>query len=195
MSNYIQFTSHRNRLIQCLMTLLAVLSIASPNLAQGHIADTYPIPQQQKHLLFYLQRSKDANTIVYALNNNNGILDENNPVVAYWIRYTEGGIKKELSSLQKRFAFGIKSKRINDGHYELTLAGYDKIPIILKKSSQNNYNAYVVINGKEMLLKRIYIDVQEGGSFWSPNVQYVEFKGVCPLSGQTITQQIKPTKT
>lgn len=60
-----------------------------------------PKPPVSPNLLFYLQRSKDSNTVVYEANvAANHTLDADKPVDVYWIRYAEDGQRKKLSALQ-----------------------------------------------------------------------------------------------
>ena len=57
--------------------------------------DTFPVPVNIKNQLFYLQRTTNTNTVVYALNiNAKGVLDESTPVKVFWIRYPEGHAKR-----------------------------------------------------------------------------------------------------
>ena len=167
-------------------------SISRTQSAQAHKADNYPIPANKSNMLFYLQRTKDANTVVYELNYDKGKLNEQQPVKVYWIRYAEDAKQQELSTIQKRFAFGINSKKQNDGNFQLTLAGYEKIPIILKRVSTNTFKAHLTIDKQEIVLSRIYIHLSPGGSFWSPKIDYIEFKGICTKSEKSVIKQIKP---
>nr|WP_262483968.1 CDP-alcohol phosphatidyltransferase family protein [Chryseobacterium sp. CCH4-E10] len=66
-------------------------------------ADQFPVPPSNNTMMFYLQRTPNTNTIVYALNyDKNNNLPENNPINVYWIRYTEpGSPKKNLNYIQK----------------------------------------------------------------------------------------------
>ena len=48
--------------------------------------------------LFYIQRDPNTNTICYELNvDKNGKFEEEDPVHVFWIRYPEGGMRKELN--------------------------------------------------------------------------------------------------
>ena len=42
-----------------------------------------------------------------------------------------------------------------------------------------------------MLLSRVFIKINPGGTFWSPNVEYLEFKGIDTESGQDLLQRVK----
>lgn len=44
-------------------------------------------------------------------------------------------------------------------------------------------------DGSGMILRRIYIHVN-GGSFWKPNVEYVELKGNEPITYKKVRERI-----
>lgn len=153
--------------------------------------DTFPVPNANQ--LFYLQRTANTNTIVCELNyGSNGSLDEDDPVHVYWIRYTEGGIKKELNYIQRTFAYGIRSESQGKGNYVLRFVSYKKLPLLLTRSPKDNkYHVFATINQRQAQLSRIFVKV-EGGTFWSPNVVYMEMKGIDPITGKEVMERIKP---
>jgi phosphatidylglycerophosphate synthase len=154
--------------------------------------DTFPVPKFNNRTQFYVQRTPNTNTIMYELNMKNGVLDDDNPVHVYWIRYTEGGGTQELSFIQRKFAYGVKVSKIAEEKYKLLFAAYDKLPFYLMKSTAGIFHTYVELDGKMMVLNRIYIRIDPGGTFWSPNVKYVEFKVTDVQSGKTVIKRINP---
>lgn len=155
--------------------------------------DTFPVPRGNNKQLFYLQRTANTNTIICELNyKKNGELDETDPVHVFWIRYPEGGMKKELSYIQRVFAYGIKSQMVAKDSYKLNFVSYKKRPLYLMRSPKDNqYKVYATINNQQAVLSRIFIKV-DGGTFWSPNVIYMEMKGVDEQTGKETMQRFKP---
>jgi hypothetical protein len=166
-------------------------SVNTGNLADP---DTFPIPGREvPGLLFYIQRDPNTNTIVYELNKDGqGRVSEKNPVNTFWIRYPEGGGRKDLNYLQRKFAYGINSKSIGNGEFELRSVAYSKLPLYLRRDVKNKYHVYADIGSRKCILSRVFIRI-DGGTFWSPNVVYIELKGVEIATGKTITQRIKPS--
>ncbi|MGV3556821.1 DUF4833 domain-containing protein [Larkinella arboricola] len=155
--------------------------------------EAFPVPKKTPGLMFYIQRDPNTNTICYELNlDKGGKLEKNNPIHGYWIRYPEGGHRKDLNFIQRKFAYGINSKSIGNDAYELRSVAYNKIPLYLRKDSDNQYHVYVDIDKKECILNRIFIRI-DGGTFWHPNVLYIELRGTNPDTGKTVTQRIKPS--
>jgi phosphatidylglycerophosphate synthase len=160
--------------------------------AGGPERPKFPIPSGIPNMLFYLQRTPNSNTIVYDLNiDKDGRLDVDEPVNVYWIRYTEGGVKKGLNFIQRKFAYGIKVKKVGDDKYEIKSVAYDKHPMYLMKSDKGKYQVFTKIGDTMAALSSIWIQI-EGGTFWVPNVVYIELKGVDPATGAEKLERFKP---
>ncbi len=155
--------------------------------------DTFPVPVGNPNQLFYLQRNANTNTIVCELNvNSKGQVDEESPVHVFWIRYQEGGMRKELSYIQRVFAYGMKSQHVGNGVYKLHFVSYKKQVFTLMQSPKDNkYHVYTNINQRQALLNRLFVKV-EGGTFWSPNVVYMELKGIDVSTGKEVMERFKP---
>ncbi|MEO5683035.1 MAG: DUF4833 domain-containing protein [Chitinophagaceae bacterium] len=159
---------------------------------KSNVMDTFPVPSSSNNQLFYLQRTSNKNTLVYDLNFVNGALDKEDPVHVYWIRYSEKGQRQELSYIQRTFAYGVKATALaNDAGYVMHFVSYKKYLLYLVKSAvDNKYRVYTTVNAKKVVLNRIFIKIN-GGSFWSPKVEYVEIKGTDPANGKEITDRLK----
>lgn len=155
-------------------------------------ADTLPVPKGIKEMLFYVQRDPNANTVVYELNRApQGTLNEAEPIRAFWIRYADGGERKELNYIQRKFAYGLNTKKLGKDNYELTFVSYAKMALYLRKDATGRYNVYATINQKEAILDRVFVRI-EGGTFWVPNVVYVELKGRDTATGKAVSARFKP---
>lgn len=156
--------------------------------------DTFPVPVNIKNQLFYLQRTTNTNTVVYALNiNSKGVLNESTPVKVFWIRYPEGGMQKDLNFIQKAFAYGTISKKNKDGSFTIQLVAYKKKVFVLKKSAlDSTYKLYTQINNKESEIKRIFIKIDPGGTLFNPNIAYIEMKGMEAINNKPIMERFKP---
>jgi hypothetical protein len=156
------------------------------------LADTLPEPRGVRNMMFYLQRNPNANTVVYELNKTaEGALDEQAPIHPFWIRYADGGGHKELSYIQSKFAYGLKTRKLGKDNYELKFVSYNKMALYLRRAPDGKYQVYTTINQKEAVLERIFVRI-EGGTFWVPNVLYVELQGREPATGKVIAGRFKP---
>jgi hypothetical protein len=174
----------------CLLVLLNLMWIS--NLAAQ---DGYPTPEKTANLLFYFQRSHNRNTVVYEINTlPGGKVNLDKPVNFYWIRYEEGGVKKELSFVQRK-AFGIQWHLVDKEKesFVLQFNNFKKRNIFLLKSEiSNNYKAYITINGELAELSRMFIK-SENNSLGIPlSVKYVEIDGMNLKSGKKVMERYIP---
>jgi len=151
----------------------------------------FPTPKNIDNMLFYIQRDPNINTAIYAINyQENGKIDKSNPIKAYWIRYAEKGVKKDFTYIQRKFAYGIESKALNNEDFELQFVSYKKLPLTLKKTdSDQKYHVFVTVNQKKIQVEKIFVRI-EGGSFWLPNVKYAEVTGIDTASNKIITERM-----
>lgn len=178
-----------------LIASLLTLGNATHALAQENSDPSplkFPTPKGISNQLFYLQRDPNTNTIICELNTDSkGVVDKDAPVLVYWLRYQENGEKKELGYIQRKFAYGVESKALGKDQYELRFVSHKKLPMYLVKSEEDKkYHVYVTVNNKKIQIERIYLRI-EGGSFWLPNVKYVEIKGMNTSTNSLITERIK----
>ena len=57
----------------------------------------FPVPKGNARQLFFLQRTPNTNTIICELNFTDGIVDKDDPVHVFWIRYQDKGQLEELN--------------------------------------------------------------------------------------------------
>jgi hypothetical protein len=168
-----------------MLTLLLKLDSVSAQNEMG-----FPIPSGNPNQLFYLQRTPNANTVIYELNIKNGVLDSVEPVHIFWIRYGEKSQNEELTAIQRKYAYGLSTQFISKDHYELRFLANKKYALQLKMGSDSRYHVYYPINNIQAILSSIYLRIN-GGSLFSPNIEYVEFSGITPESGMEIVERKK----
>lgn len=151
----------------------------------------FPTPKNIDNMLFYIQRDPNINTAIYAINyEENGKINKSNPIKAYWIRYAEKGETKDFNYMQRKFAYGLESKTVNNEEFELKFVSYKKLPLTLKKiDSDQKYHVFVSVNQKRIQVEKIFVRI-EGGSFWLPNVKYAEVTGIETSSNKLITERM-----
>ena len=60
----------------------------------------------------------------------------------------------------------------------------------MRSAADNKYHVYANIARKQAIVSRIFIKTN-GGSFWSPNVEYIEVRGIDPNSGKELMERMK----
>jgi len=126
--------------------------------------------------LFHIERNKNANIIQYdAQLGPDGKLQARKPVLAYWVRLAEQGQVKELSWIQRKFAYGFSTKP-NKSENSVTLDMTLNIGrTLLVRQEGDDYRAIADINGVESYIDKIFIYATGKGI--STRVSYIELYG------------------
>jgi len=133
--------------------------------------------------LFHIARSKNANIVQYdAQVDADGKLSRKAPVVGYWIRLAEEGQVKELTWVQRTFAFGFDAK-LDKGREtaEINMKAEVGQPIRVIRIG-DEYRATITIDGAPSYFEKMYIDATRDG--WSLEVHYVELFGKDMKTGE-----------
>lgn len=170
-----------------LFTGLFILTTVTALWSQGI---EYPIPPPNPKQLFYLQRPPNTNTVIYELNMENGVLDKKQPIRPYWISYAKKGQTEELTDVQRKYAYGIKTTMLDDNSYECHLVAYKKLKLYLKEGEDKQYHIYTTVNDKQLIVHRIFIAVN-GGSLFKPHIDYVQLNGIDSATGAAAEERIK----
>lgn len=151
---------------------------------------SHPIPEKSANHLFYIQHSQNHNTFVYEANVSNKKFDESEPIKIHRIAYTKGGIKEELSKMQRNLAYGIDIKKVKESHYEFTLVSYPEKKLYLELNSKGKPQVRTTINGKKMILHKMFLNMQKGVSL-KPKIEYIDFYGTDEI-GKEIKERFYP---
>ncbi len=151
---------------------------------------TFPTPPKTAKSLFFIQRNKNKNTIVYDANITSGAFNASNPIDAYWLRYGSTGERKELTWAQNTFAYGYSSKKDGTGNgFYITLTAYGKRKIHLHADANGQPIATMTINGKLCRLDYIWVFADDQSSW--PTVYHVDLHGTEVASGKKQSERIQ----
>jgi hypothetical protein len=172
------------------VTILAIFVSPEPNNTV-----VYPVPPVRDNSLFYIQRTKNTNAIVYETNYlPNGRINTKEPIKIYWIRYASDSTTAELTSIQRTYAYGVHVNQLKteNSSFIVQLVAYKKRSIFLMPiSNGTRYAALMKINGKMAELKRIFV-ATSGGTFWFPKVDYIELSGKDPVTHLPVIERFQP---
>ncbi|MCO6500621.1 MAG: DUF4833 domain-containing protein [Vicingus serpentipes] len=122
----------------------------------------YPVPHE-KDMIFYIQKSFNTNTVVYAANfGADGKLDPKEPVKVYWIRYQEGGERKELKYIEQKFGYGVNSKPLKEkpNSYLFTLVSLKKMHFVITQDKNGEVKVATTINKKPAHIDRVFVTAE-----------------------------------
>jgi hypothetical protein len=182
-----------------ILTLLLLCGLATPSTAgnddQGNLPENrkYPVPRLTETLLFYVQRTHNRNTVIYELNYQaNGVVDQKEPLHPLWIRYEEGGVRKELSYMQNR-VYGLNIRCLNKDSYVFHFRSYKKREVYLVRNEKNNhFKAMIKINGKMAVLTSLFICSVNNALGIPSTVKYIDINGVDPATGNSVNERVIP---
>lgn len=183
-----------NFLYYILFTLMSVFN-TSTFLTDPTVSKVYPTPPVNENSLFYIQRSKNTNAIVYEVNKTaDGKINIDDPLKIYWIRYASDSTTEDLNYIQRKYAYGASFRPYKDqkNSFVLQLVAYKKRNIfLLPLSNGKRYAAFMSINGKIAEIKKIFVAIS-GGTFWFPKVDYIELTGKDPATQQKVIERFVP---
>ena len=178
-------------------SLIFLLFVTGVQSAEDVKPKVYPTPPTTENSLFYVQRSKNTNAIVYDINRlPDGSPDPTNPIHIYWIRYASDSTKEDLSYIQEKYAYGLISRPYNGqkNAYVMNFVSYDKKNLyLLPTSTPKKYAIFTNINGKLCELKKAFI-MLNGGTFWFPTIEYIEMVGRDPATQQIVSERFVPKR-
>jgi len=168
--------------VACSIPVPAMLARVENKLKTGLLLCLFVIPslaigtEPARDPLFHIERNKNANIVQYdAQLDQDDKLHGKEPVVAYWIRLANEGEIKQLTWIQKKFAYGFKIKlNRKDNSAKLDLAARIGRSMVVKRNGKD-YRAVADINGVESFIDRIFIQASGRGIF--TRVEYIEFYG------------------
>ncbi len=148
--------------------LLLFAIIVTPAILQG--------AELKRDALFHIERNKNANIVQYdAQVTPDGKLYSKEPVVGYWVRLAARGEIKELTWVQKTFAYGFKVK-LNKKENTATLdMAADLRHTILVKRVGGDFRAIAKIDGVESYIDKVFIHATGKGT--STRINYIELHG------------------
>ena len=154
-----------------------------------------PIPKASENTLFYLQRSKNTNTVMYEakVDQTTGQLVRDLPVNAYWLDYEVGeNVKSDLSYFERTAVYGVEAEEAKDGNgsYIMRLKAFKDRAVTVARNKLGKYVGLMTINGRKAILKRIYIEAKEG--MLTPTVVHVDLFGIDPKTGEKVFERIIP---
>lgn len=139
--------------------------------------------------LFRIERSKNANVVVYEGNPGTQTpIDADQPVSASWLLLASTGERARLKFLEKLLAYGFEARVVEKGQSAtLTLKALRGRP--LKVVQREGCLAAVgSIDGAQAVLKRVFVTTDERGA--TPKVTGVELFGVDAVTGAQRTEKL-----
>jgi len=151
----------------------------------------FPVPADPNQI-FFLQRSMNSNTIVYAARiGSDGKLERREPIEVFWRRFNDSGEKLPLTFTERNLAFGVNTKRLRNGPdaYLVTLKAYAGRSAVLRLVN-GAPRLEGKVAGQEARLISAFLHLDESGRI--PRVIKVDLRGETLESGQPLFESFIP---
>jgi hypothetical protein len=144
-------------------------------------------------MLFYLQRSTNANTIVYAADiDAQGRLDQHHPVEVFWRVFDEDGRRHGLSWIERLLAYGVRVQPAKGAPnaFDAYIVSFPQMKCRVDVSQSGTPECILQINGRRARLVSAYIELDETG-IW-PRPIFLNIYGIDAKSGNVLREHIEP---
>ena len=150
----------------------------------------FPVPNEPNQL-FYIQRSVNDNTVIYAANlDRRGRLDRDTPIDVYWRWYNVDGHKKALNFLERMMAYGVRTIASNSsgGSVAVRLAALPERKLTLDQDDKGRPEAILQMGNRLARLVYVYLQVDDHG--FMPSVKAIDVFGIDKLTGKALREHI-----
>jgi hypothetical protein len=144
-------------------------------------------------MLYYIQRSVNSNTVVYAANiDARGRIDPDAPVDAYWRWYNVDGRRKPLNLIEGMIAYGVKPAGHGGpgGAIVFKVAALPQREIFLDRDKEGHPEAVVQFGNRWTKLVYVYLQVDDSGLL--PKVTAMDLFGIDKLTGRPLREHVIP---
>lgn len=157
-------------------------------------AQKYPAPPASPNRLFYIQRSNNANTVIYDANFvNTKTFHTEKPVNVYWIKYDETTHTQKLNAIEKALAYGVEIQRNakEKDCFDVKIVALKKRILKVKINGSGKPIATMQINGIEGQLCKVFVQLEKEDAL-NPTVKYIELFGKNLSTGEAIYEKFVP---
>jgi Domain of unknown function (DUF4833) len=149
----------------------------------------FKIPDEPDQL-FYVQRSPNANTVIYTARlDAQGNFDSRAPVDTFWRKFNIDGTRQPLNFLERMMAYGVKLDAHKTGQpITFTIAALPDRKLSLGMDAQHRPEARMQIGNHTVKVAYVYLKVVEGGLM--PSVPSLDIVGTDIASGKAIHEHL-----
>jgi len=167
----------------------ALLAFVLVVLGGASAAVEHPCPEH----LFVIERSKNANIVVYDANRGpTGDFAASQPVVAYWLLAGEKGKREELNAVERERAYGFDiAPGETPGTFTMAMRADPKRRLTVRMLN----DCPVVtgpIGGHDGILHKLFVQSKEG--LFPPKVEHVAFYGQDVATDEPLYEKFIPRK-
>jgi hypothetical protein len=153
------------------------------------IRPEFQVPDEPDQL-FYVQRSPNANTVVYAARlDSNGDFDSRAPIEAFWRKFNIDGSRQPLNFIERLMAYGVRLDRVTPGKpITFDVVALPQRKLTLARDENGRPEALIQIGTRTVRLVYVYLQVVEGGLL--PSVPALDIVGTDIATGKAVREHL-----
>ncbi|TYZ60256.1 hypothetical protein PybrP1_008487 [[Pythium] brassicae (nom. inval.)] len=176
-------------------TAAAAAAAAAPKKALPMDEHLLKVAKLEPNVAFIIQRSTNANTVVYAGQVKGAALDALKPLEVYWLMFEKAGAPREdLNLIERNTAYGASCAPLAGtaaaaaGQFSVSLASLkDRECVLLLDADTGRVQARTTVAGRPgVVLRRVFVQMTTG---WVPSVDYIELFGVDPATHELVYEK------
>jgi hypothetical protein len=154
-----------------------------------HLRPEFKAPDEPGQL-FYIQRSPNSNTVIYAAKvNGRGEFDDKEPVEAFWRKFNIDGSKQPLNFMERLMAYGVRMDPVKPGQpITFRVIALPDRKLTLAMDAQHHPEALMQVGSHTVKLAYVYLQVVEGGLM--PSVPSLDIFGTDTASGKAVHEHL-----
>ncbi|HTC83719.1 MAG TPA: DUF4833 domain-containing protein [Rhizomicrobium sp.] len=182
-------------------TLLLAMLVALPAQARDFLSSVseseeitrlrpeFKVPDEPNQL-FYVQRSPNSNTVVYAAKQDaRGNFDSRAPVEAFWRKFNIDGSRQPLNFIERMMAYGVRLNAHKDGQpVTFAIAALPQRRLTLSMDAQHHPQVTMAIGTRTVKVAYVYLQVVEGALL--PSVPSLDIFGIDTSSGKAVHEHL-----
>jgi hypothetical protein len=152
----------------------------------GYRAPTDP------NTLFYIQRSTNANIIVYAANlTPQGQFDPRNPIDIFWRVFDEDGRRHGINLIERLLAYGVTIRPVKGvpNSFDVNVVSFPEMKCRAEFDEAGRAECLVQINGRCARLVSAYVELDQSGII--PRPLFLDIYGIDKSNGRVLHEHIE----
>ncbi len=117
--------------------------------------------------LFIVQRSTNANELVYEATLTDSGFPKQDPIQVHWVMKAKEGGSEALTAFEKKSVFGAQIQKVSDDEVSFSLKALKNRSIVVKRSKTPEggwiARAFLKVKSGEHILDRLFIQMRKGG--------------------------------
>lgn len=140
-----------------------------------------------KEHVFVFERSTNSNFVCYDINLEDGMLNQKQPLNAYWVLAEKTRIES-LTFLDRKMAYGVKVISSKKNEAQVHLTAYKDLSFRICKH-KGKWVAIAKLHGHELVIQKMFAQMKPP---LSVKCEYVDIIGTDIETGEKLSERITP---